>query len=1042
MSWILKTWFAASFFGLSLEHDNFFQGYELSSSGYHLCSENLTETTSKVIPYQISYSVRMPCGGWLPWKMCQRTLYKMGYRTIHFTSTKSTFKCCDGYEQVNNYCALPFSRTVEFTAKPGHCPATQTGIWGPRCEWDTDCPGWQKCCEANGYFYCASPVASERRWCLNVSVVVRMSFYDMHSLDKAILNHTRLLHSVITGALGLPAVSVHHVHSCLEGPSSTASRLLVCSSLALSLSESATRLQPLPSQIEEISAVEVQDTDECAEAALNCCSPDAICINTEGTYRCTCQPGFIDMNVSNAGVHCRASQRPTNRTRSKLARLNSNEVIVASTQRTQDNLTGNHMLLPNASDPWMTQTTGPPELWAIHSPSSQSTALTMKTGTLLLQGTPANLQSSNSTPNSSSDTASFRNSPPGVTPQHAAPATGCPAAITNVMLVNVTGSSFYVTWAVNSTASHTFRVEVLEMSVLVSMTQTGYPAWGVTGLEPGVLYSVWITPLACGAQGVPVRQHVRTAAQTMSATARLSNLVFKETFLNLSSQDYISFCHSFKREILSSLSPDIQALVNSSVVRIHIWGLAQGSVIVNFGIVFSPDNSLNITDVSHSILISLQSSSPYNLEFDITDFDECSQMADDCSAFATCQNTLGSYTCVCNKEYRDTNPDWPGRTCAAIAVTTPPSPPATTASTVHADFVPTGNSPKTTLPSLEYHTPGLSLAEAIGVKCRANKISVTILKEFLQARNITESSLYLGTPSCGVSRGNASHVELTATLGMCNMEFLNNNTHNIAQIKLFNNLNTAPARKTVLAMPVMCIFSNSMLISTGYSPIGYNMIKNVVEGTGTFYVRFQLFNGSSPLSQNYTLSPNDEVIIEIGVNSTLPQIKIIINNCWATPNSDPLDSKKYTFLENSCPVSKMSTAVLANGNSSTSRLAIRIFSAVDESVIYLHCQIQICIETEATTCKTDCLTRSGRYNKMAGTGRASCGPIFKAPAVSGSTNVTGFHDVGYIILGVGLFLLCLLVVLASVFYYRNRIGRYTFSFRPKQEKVTYHIFDT
>uniref|UniRef100_A0A3B3Q8Y2 ZP domain-containing protein n=1 Tax=Paramormyrops kingsleyae TaxID=1676925 RepID=A0A3B3Q8Y2_9TELE len=371
------------------------------------------------------------------------------------------------------------------------------------------------------------------------------------------------------------------------------------------------------------------------------------------------------------------------------------------------------------------------------------------------------------------------------------------------------------------------------------------------------------------------------------------------------------------------------------------------------------------------------------------------------------------YTCVCNKEYRDTNPDWPGRTCAgrliSIAVTTPPSPPAATVSAVHDGFEPAGNSSKTTLPSLEYHTSGLSLAEAIGVKCRANEISVTILKEFLQARNITESSLYLGMPSCGVSGGNASHVELTATLGIHTIFPLQNNTHNIAQIKLFNNLNTAPALKTVLAMPVMCIFSNSMLISTGYNPIGYNMIKDVVEGSGMFYVRFQLFNGSSPLSQNYTLSPNDEVIIEIGINSTLPQIKTVINNCWATPNSDPFDSKKYTFLENSCPVSNMSTTVLANGNSSTSRLAIRIFSAVDESVIYLHCQIQICIETEATIC---------------------------------STNPIGFRDVGYIILGIGLFLLCLVVLLSSVFYYRNRIGRYTFSFRPKQEKFTYHIFDT
>lgn len=62
----------------------------------------------------------------------------------------------------------------------------------------------------------------------------------------------------ITGALGLPSVSVHHVRSRLAGYSSTASTLLVCSSLALSLSKSATRLRPLPNKIEEVSAVEVQ----------------------------------------------------------------------------------------------------------------------------------------------------------------------------------------------------------------------------------------------------------------------------------------------------------------------------------------------------------------------------------------------------------------------------------------------------------------------------------------------------------------------------------------------------------------------------------------------------------------------------------------------------------------------------------------------------------------------------------------------------------------------------------------------------------------
>uniref|UniRef100_A0AAY5K6W1 WAP domain-containing protein n=1 Tax=Esox lucius TaxID=8010 RepID=A0AAY5K6W1_ESOLU len=46
----------------------------------------------------------------------------------------------------------------EFTAKPGSCPGVV--VESPRntqCKWDSDCPGWQKCCQREGPSLCTDP---------------------------------------------------------------------------------------------------------------------------------------------------------------------------------------------------------------------------------------------------------------------------------------------------------------------------------------------------------------------------------------------------------------------------------------------------------------------------------------------------------------------------------------------------------------------------------------------------------------------------------------------------------------------------------------------------------------------------------------------------------------------------------------------------------------------------------------------------------------------------------------------------------------------
>ena len=76
------------------------------------------------------------------------------------------------------------------------------------------------------------------------------------------------------------------------------------------------------------------------------------------------------------------------------------------------------------------------------------------------------------------------------------------------------------------------------------------------------------------------------------------------------------------------------------------------------------------------------------------------------------------------------------------------------------------------------------------------------------------------------------------------------------------------------------------------------MIKDVIMGLGSFQVTVQLMNGTVPLPHNYSLSPEEVVVVEVSLNTSSEQIKVVINKCWGTPTLNPADTYSYTFLEN------------------------------------------------------------------------------------------------------------------------------------------------
>ncbi|CAF98552.1 unnamed protein product [Tetraodon nigroviridis] len=237
------------------------------------------------------------------------------------------------------------------------------------------------------------------------------------------------------------------------------------------------------------------------------------------------------------------------------------------------------------------------------------------------------------------------------------------------------------------------------------------------------------------------------------------------------------------------------------------------------------------------------------------------------------------------------------------------------------------------------------LAEgAISVQCRGAAITVSVARDFLLSASIGENSLYLGLQGCGVNGGSSTHTQLTVGWSECDTRLVHNESHYMASVTLFNTVdqNVLPSGVTEtpkihLEVPIMCAYEKSMLISADFGSTGYELFKDVIVGSGSFLVSVKLTNGTAPLPHNHSLSSDEVVVVDVSLNTTLDQMKVVINRCWATPTQNPGDTYSYAFMENSCSLNAY-TKVLTNGNSSTSRVSVQIFSFVDLSVIYLHCQ--------------------------------------------------------------------------------------------------------
>ncbi|XP_033088441.1 uromodulin-like 1 isoform X1 [Trachypithecus francoisi] len=614
-----------------------------------------------------------------------------------------------------------------------------------------------------------------------------------------------------------------------------------------------------------------------------------------------------------------------------------------------------------------------------------------------------------------------------------------PVSIGRIMVSNVTSTSFHLAWEAGLALNSAFQLTLTSAQSPTVVLETWNMSVTLSGLEPGVLHLVEIVAKACWKEGARAHLKVRTAARKLIGKVRIANVRYSESFRNGSSQEYRDFLELFFRTVRGSLPATLHQHMDAGGVRMEVVGVTNGSVMVEFQLLIIAD--VAVQEVSAAFLTAFQTTPLLEVirgDTFIQDYDECERKEDDCVPGTSCRNTLGSFTCSCERGAPDFPVEYSGRPCEGDSHgnetwATSPERPLTTAGT-KAAFV------QDTSPTPQGLPRRLNLTGAVRVLCEIEKVVVAIQKRFLQQESIPESSLYLSHPSCNVSHSNGTHVLLEAGWSECGTVMQSNVTNTVVRTTLRSDLSPEGIiHHLKILSPIYCAFQNDLLTSSGFTPEwGVYTIIEDLHGAGNFVTEMQLFIGDSPIPQNYSVSASDDVKIEVGLYRQKSNLKVVLTECWATPSSNARDPVTFSFINNSCPLPNTYTNVIENGNSSKAQFKLRIFSFINNSIVYLHCKLRICMESPGATCKINCNNfRLLQNSETSATHQMSWGPLVRSEGEP--PRAEAGLDAGYVVLAVvAIFALVAGAATLLIMHYRRMNGRY--NFKIQSDNFSYQGF--
>ncbi|XP_063812757.1 uromodulin-like 1 [Pseudophryne corroboree] len=1111
----------------------------ISPASYHVCNQSVTVNVSVLVAFQKPREEKVLCMGWIPWKLCTRTFYQTEYRTMYVPETTIVKQCCEGYELVGHYCAMSMERSISYTSRPGKCPSANEKNLGFKCTLDYDCPGLQKCCMSSNGSFCASPgplaPGGNTMYWYNGTISIKMAFDELIRLDAGFVNHTRLLHSMVTGELWPLEAAVYHISTRPAGAFSVLSHILIGLNESHSLPDITSMLSRIVTRLPEVIDIQIADVNSQMYPDPGGCPP--------GSYNCSSEhqpnstkspPTRPDIVPAPNPRHFPGSLRLFPATTTKGKAVAPSCYCATFRHLTVTNVTGSGFQIHwNTDCPdnymynieigsskgyhWNNTVSGTclnisglnaGELYFVRVTFRDCDGLEqtwqerVKTDAKILNGTLKiqnwNLTESLLNPNSTDYTEFVKKFDSAVKQSLA---NDIPPERLTVEVQSLRPGSIIVNFQiivndsgnpVNLTASSLsdfnqsgdFTVDLKSITV-TDFNECLSPSDNDCHLHadcknldgsytcechtsyvdgdpsrPGRtcegLMSPSSPPWTSAGPGndVYTTSPIDTSPPTISATTTLT-AVATETPLILSATTTVATAATETSLILSATTTTTAAATETSTIFQGATTLANHvttTALVSAGL--STSHSVSSTAVTLSAAPSTPENSTEHIPIHPTTHKTVLSANDSIDRSTAVQKPSVAISSTVHSvtEHGTIHSSTKDKGISpVVSVTTAHTatsniscsfPGMSTVSNVEATSAPF-LLPISTKMTTHQMSPSLTLKDASKVVCEMGKIGIAIDKDFLKVMSITSQSLFLGSPKCSVNCSTDIFILIQAGWKECNTDVYSNTTHTVVNSTLFIDLSSTFQHMTPKPIStIRCVFKNDILWSSGYNPAGglYTIIEKL-EGGGSFWPEFQLFIGDQPIPANFTLSATDDITVQIRIKTEESQYKVVINECWATPTDNSNDPVSFPFIKNSCALTNTFTTIHTNGISSNATFQTKIFSFVNNPIVYLHCRLHVCKEEPPTTCKPSCSSfRTVPSGENVFTGVTRMGPLRRAgqPNVLDSPSPAALGP-GYIaLIIIGVFALVAITAAILICWHKRRTGNYNFKLKCKD--VGYEVF--
>ncbi|NXI37396.1 TECTA protein, partial [Galbula dea] len=253
--------------------------------------------------------------------------------------------------------------------------------------------------------------------------------------------------------------------------------------------------------------------------------------------------------------------------------------------------------------------------------------------------------------------------------------------------------------------------------------------------------------------------------------------------------------------------------------------------------------------------------------------------------------------------------------------------------------------------------------------CEEEQMKMMVRKEVFELLKIPLELVHLKNQACKVSeREEEGEVFFAATLTgenhtACGSIIQQNSSH-VSYFNAIESEQEAPrgviSRSLQLEVHFSCIYAYEQVVKLPFALTAVDKLVQFVVREGHFNVSMRLYKTPSYLHPYHLpaaaipITDTLYVLLQIEGQQQLKYFLLSVEDCWATPSTDPYQDVQHKLIEKGCPHDKTVTYLNAIGESTTAKFSFQMFQFVGYPEAFLHCRVRLCLPDSPEPCAKQC----------------------------------------------------------------------------------------